>query len=290
LLELTRSFQWLDDFQAAEHAAREALSIYERRLPVTDPLRFSAMIRLSEVLRLQNRLDEAAQLLVEPIRQQERIFGKNDWHVADALDALADVRRAQGRIEEAVALKRQTVAIHSAAKGKEHAMTAYYRTSLGDLLCAASKYDEAEVELRQALDTLTRTLSADHQYIASAEYVLAIVMLKTKRPAEAELLLRASIQRLERADAPDWRVARSASALGEAMQMQGRTAEAKKYLVESYRVLNGNTAADVHTREAARMRLARFYPDLAVAVDIPERVEIAARKGARLPTRAHSPR
>ena len=77
----------------------------------------------------------------------------------------------------------------------------------------------------------------------------------------AESLLLGSRDRWKRSGAPEWRAARSASALGEAFYRQGRIAEAEKYLVEGYRGLVASTSADPDTKAKARERIARFYTD-----------------------------
>jgi hypothetical protein len=63
------------------------------------------------------------------------------------------------------------------------------------------------------------------------------------------------------ADAPEWRSARSASGLGEALYRQGRAAEAERYLTEGYRALAATDTADREARIRAHERVVRFYTD-----------------------------
>ena len=67
---------------------------------------------------------------------------------------------------------------------------------------------------------------------------------------------------MKRTDAPAWRPARSASALGEVLHKLGRSQDAERYLVDSYRVLVAESAADQDARQIARQRLTRFYADM----------------------------
>jgi hypothetical protein len=87
------------------------------------------------------------------------------------------------------------------------------------------------------------------------------VLLATNHLNDAEALLRASMNRWKRTNAPAWRAARSASALGEALYRQGRAADAERHLVESYRTLVTDQGADREARTKARERVTRFYTD-----------------------------
>jgi hypothetical protein len=87
------------------------------------------------------------------------------------------------------------------------------------------------------------------------------VLLATNRLADAETVLRTSRNRWEKSGAPEWRAARSASALGETLYREGRIAEAEKYLLEGYRGLSASNGADQETKAKARQRIARFYTD-----------------------------
>ena len=70
------------------------------------------------------------------------------------------------------------------------------------------------------------------------------------------------MERWKRTDAPAWRSARSASALGEALHQLGRNQDAERYLVDSYRELVAEPAADQDRKQIARERITRFYTDM----------------------------
>ena len=74
-------------------------------------------------------------------------------------------------------------------------------------------------------------------------------------------MLTAAMHRWKRTNAASWRIARSESALGEAVYRQGRAAEAERYLVESYKVLVNDEKADRESRIKAQERITRFYTD-----------------------------
>jgi len=75
-------------------------------------------------------------------------------------------------------------------------------------------------------------------------------------------VLLAAIEHWKRTGAPIWRSARSGSALGEALQGQGRTDEAEQHLVDSYRELNADPGADGDSKRIARERVTKFYTSL----------------------------
>jgi hypothetical protein len=67
------------------------------------------------------------------------------------------------------------------------------------------------------------------------------------------------MNRWKRTDAPAWRAARSASALGEALYRQGKKKDAEKYLLEGYQALTAETGSDADTRNKARQRVVDYY-------------------------------
>jgi hypothetical protein len=97
--------------------------------------------------------------------------------------------------------------------------------------------------------------------VASAEHYLGDLLLTTSRPQDAEAVFMAAMNRSKRANEPEWRAARSASGLGEALYRQGRAREAEPYLVNSYRALSTDKNADATAQATARERVVRFYTD-----------------------------
>jgi hypothetical protein len=87
------------------------------------------------------------------------------------------------------------------------------------------------------------------------------VLLQTNRPKDAEPVFMTAMNRSKHANEPEWRQARSASGLGEALYRQGRTKDAETYLVSSYRTLSADRNADANSQAIARQRLERFFTD-----------------------------
>ncbi|AMN45873.1 serine/threonine protein kinase [Steroidobacter denitrificans] len=261
LLELSRLYQWSEDLQSAERAARDAVAIFSVTVAPLHPDRVLAKARLGEVLYLQGRINDASALFVDSLKDQITLFGENSRPVADVRDSLSRILRAQGRIEEAEKYAHAALDSSIAAMGTEHTDTAYYRTALAALLTQLGDYTQAETQLRAALDTFSKLLPPDHQYVASAEHLLGEVLLMTHRLTDAEAMFTASMNRWKRTEAPAWRSARAANGLGEVLYRQGRIIEAERYLTESYSVLAIDENADRDARTVARERMTRFYTD-----------------------------
>ncbi|HEY5809300.1 MAG TPA: serine/threonine-protein kinase [Povalibacter sp.] len=262
LLDICTINSWRDDLDGAERAAREAVSIYQETIPAKlHPDRVVANSRLAEVLFLRGKAAEAGALYDSVLDAYRNLYGPKSAQVADTLDSLGQVRLAENRPEEAEKFVREAIEINLAARADTFYMTGYLRTNLAQILTREGKYEQAEPELRQALDVYARSLPPDHQYVAAAEYLLGEVLLATGRLPDAEAMLTASMNRWKRTDAPAWRSARSASALGETLYREGHIAEAEKYLVQSFRDLSADAGADTETRQKARERVSRFYTD-----------------------------
>jgi serine/threonine protein kinase len=254
---------WQDELQQAEDAARAALAIYDARVHRMHPDRIYALSSLGETLRLQHKLDEASLVFRETIAAERTLYGEDSRRLASDLDSTARIAREQGRLDDAETLQRQALDAHIRGYGLQHIWTGFLRNMLGTVLIERAKFAEAEEQLRASLAVFARSLPPDHPYIGSSDYYLGEVMLATRRPKEAEAFFRAAIDITQHAQEPQWRTARSASGLGEALYRQGRADEAEDYLLAGYRVLASEPKADERPRVASRERLVRFYVERA---------------------------
>lgn len=261
LRELSSVFMWNDELPAAERSIREALQIFNATRPRGHPDLALAELKLGEVLMLEGRFDEAAPMFESGLTAQTQLYGSNSLKVADVLESLSNVRRGQGSLAEAEEYARRALRTRETVLGREDTYTGYSRTILAVVLAKRGKYAEAEQEARQSLAIFDKTLPPDHQYVAASEHVLGEVLLARGEPGAAEAVLTAAMNRWSRTKAPAWRIARSESALGEAVYRQGRAADAERYLSESYRVLASDDKADREARVKAQERITRFYTD-----------------------------
>ena len=257
LSEVANIHTWRDEYAQAEAAAREAVQIY-RAAPEMHPDRVKADFVLAEILFLKGQLAEAATLYESTIAAQRRIF-KSNPRITDTLVSLAQLRIAQGDTAQAEKLVREALDIHQQWRSTDYTRIGFLQTMLGTVLLKQSRFAEAEQQLRSAYDLVVANLPADHQYVASAEHYLGEALSARGQLADAEALFTAAKNRWKRTGAPQWRSARSASALGEVLYREGRHREAEDQLVASYQILATSSGVDRETREAARARVVRFY-------------------------------
>ena len=261
LAEMSNIMAWADDFAGAERTAREAARIY-RAVPEHHPDRVMADYFLGEILFYRGQIDEAAALYERTLAAQRQIYGSVNSVAADTLAALAQVRLAQRNIVDAEMLIAEALEAHHNSESTAYLKIGYLQTMLATIWMRSDKFNDAEAILRNTLELFTKNVPPDHQYVASAEHYLGEALLAQKEYGEAETVLTDAIERWKRTDAPAWRPARSASALGEVLHKLGRSQDAERYLVDSYRVLVAESAADQDARQIARQRITRFYADM----------------------------
>jgi serine/threonine protein kinase/TolA-binding protein len=259
--EMSNVKNWSDDLQGAEEAARAAVEIYQV-VPIDHPDRVMADYYLADILFYRGHLDDAAKLFERALAAQLRVYGATSRAAADTRSALAQVRIAQGNLAEAEELIRQALEVHAESGSTAHLQIGYLQTMLATVQMRQGRFGEAEKTLRETLILYSKNVRDDHQYVASAEHYLGEALLAQRKYREAEPVLLAAMERWIRTGAPTWRSARSGSALGEALQGQGRTDEAERYLVDSYRDLNADPGADRDSKRIARERVTKFYTSL----------------------------
>jgi tetratricopeptide (TPR) repeat protein len=182
---------------------------------------------------------------------------------------------AQNKLGEAEKLIREALDAHRQSGSTVYQKIGYLQTMLATVLMKQAKFAEAEELLRQTLDLFARNLPPDHQYIASTEHYLGEALLATGKLAEAEQVLTAAMNRWQRTGAATWRSARSANALGEVLHRQGRNQEAETHLVQSYRELIADPAAEADSQRLARERITKFY----VATGQRQKLDALLREG-----------
>lgn len=261
LADMSSIMLWADDFEGAERVAREAVRVFQA-VPEHHPDRVMADYFLGDILFYRGRLDEAAVLFERALAAQRRLYGSLSNTVADTLASLAQVRLAQRNIVDAETLIAEALEAHHNSESTAYLKVGYLQTMLATIWMRRDKFKDAEAILRSTLELFTKNVPPDHQYVASAEHYLGEALLAQKEYGEAETVLTDAIERWKRTDAPAWRPARSASALGEVLHKVGRSQDAERYLVDSYRVLVAESAADQDARQIARQRITRFYADM----------------------------
>jgi eukaryotic-like serine/threonine-protein kinase len=258
LAEMSNIKVWLDDLDGAEVAARAAVDIYQM-VPAEYPDRVMAEYYLADLLVAKGRIEDAAPLLERVLAAQRHLYGEKSRATAETLASLAQVRIAQKNFVAAEKVIREALEAHRESSNNAHLPIGYLQTLLATVQMRQNRFVDAEQTLRDTLLLYSQNIRGDHQYIASAEHYLGEALIAQHKYGEAEVVLRVAMERWKRTDAPIWRYARSGSALGEALQGQGRTDEAERYLVQGYRDLNADAGVDSEITSIARERVTKFY-------------------------------
>jgi serine/threonine protein kinase/TolA-binding protein len=261
LAEISNIKVWLDDLYGAETAARAAVEIYQS-VPPDYPDRVMAEYYLADLFLNRGRIEEAAPLFERVLAAQRRLYGEKSRATAETLASLAQVRVAQKNLPGAEKMIREALEAHYESSSTAYREIGYLQTMLGTVQMKEGRFADAEQTLHAALELFGKNIHGDHQYMASAEHYLGEAQLAQGKYREAEVVLRSAVERWKRTGAPIWRSARSASALGEALQGQGRTDEAEQLLVDSYKDLNADPGADNDSKRIARERVTKFYTAL----------------------------
>jgi DNA-binding winged helix-turn-helix (wHTH) protein len=228
---------WNSDYAAAERCALEALRTLENGGSRLDPQRVLANRILGEVMLDTERYALAAKHLREAIELSNLLYGPAETKTIRARQSLALLHLMEGKLPEAEDLARQTAEDFTRLRGPEDLETLFFRATVAKVLYERARYTEAAIEAQDVLRILERTTRPDHPYIASVQHILGESLSKLGRSEEAERILTSEMHLLKDGKAAPWRIARAASALGEALMDQQRYTEARAYLAYAIREL-----------------------------------------------------
>jgi serine/threonine-protein kinase len=254
---LGAAYLWLDDILQAEQSVQAAHQIRSSTLPQLHPDRVLTSYDLGEVLRLQGRIAQAEPLLLAALSAQRKLYGGKGSQVANTLESLALLKHQQDLQQEAEQLARE--AIVATRRDGQPDQSGYVQIELARQLMSRKEFTTAERVARSTLEGYRARLPLDSQYVAAAEHFLGEALLGQERLTEAEQVLRSSLGRWRQIDVLGWRRARCISTLGEVLYHQGRITEAEPLLLDAYRTVALDVAADQYAKREIYQRLARFY-------------------------------
>jgi DNA-binding winged helix-turn-helix (wHTH) protein len=230
LTDVANTRLWLDDETAAHTAAMRAVSIIEELAPASSPERADALRVLAEVLISSGEYLQADRLLDESIILVRNSLGERHIIMANCLSLRSVLRRAQGQLSEAAKIAREVLELYAQTTGPQTIFAAEAHIVLAGVLVDSDMGSEAEEAARTAISILRDVAEETHPYMVSSRHVLAEALLRQARYTEAEMLLREELAVLERENAVEWRVARAASSLGEALLSQAKFVDAENSL------------------------------------------------------------
>jgi tetratricopeptide (TPR) repeat protein len=255
LVGISRACQCAGNLNRAEQALQQAQHIYRASTPELNPHRLAADHAAGQALLLQQRFEEAATILERTLSARRRLFGPIGIPVAESLDSLARVRNGQGRLEEAEQLKLEALHALDGLGAAAAVQRATIELSLATLLMRGNQLARSEQLLREVIGLYSGALPENHISRISAEHYLGEVLLLSGQYQEAAAVLSVAIQRMQRGHAPQWRIARSMSTLGEVLYRQGQREAGARLLLESHAQLTDDPDAKQLARAKAQDRL-----------------------------------
>ena len=193
-------------FQEAANLARRAIVLFDAadirgdaaaRDALTD-----ARVELSEILRRDSRLDEAAKLATAAVAELDAQAHGTERQVA-ALFMLGRVQQARGDLDAAEPLLRRAYDLQTKLAGEMSDATMNARNGLAELLVVRGKTEEAEALLRRNVDVVRRIYGDSSANLGIAWNNLANALSDVRaRYGEAEKAYLEAIRILEAALEP----------------------------------------------------------------------------------------
>ncbi len=147
------------------------------------------MFTLAELYFLQERYDEAEQLIVPVLETRRAVFGEEHWRTLSAITMLAKLYAAQGRYDEAEERLIRARETSRRVLGKEHPLMLDALNALAVVRSKQKHHDEAENLFAEALKGRKLKLGDDHPDTLESKNDLAAMYKEQGRYDEAELFL-----------------------------------------------------------------------------------------------------
>lgn len=121
------------EFLTAEVHFRRALALADSQGLASGPLRATATLNLSDVLRAQGRPEAALMYAERGLAETEEAYGPTSFETADAAGGLAALLWELGEAAVARRCQRRTAALHERALGRDHELTRAARKRLEEM-------------------------------------------------------------------------------------------------------------------------------------------------------------
>jgi tetratricopeptide (TPR) repeat protein len=236
LMALNWSMRLSERVEDSEQLSRRSLAALRRALGEDDPLHVEALTQHAVVLLFHGKLEEAEAVARQAVDQAGAIGGGRSEYRAFALASLQHVRAMQERWPDAAELAREEVQLRRAVDGPNHFQT---DCAVLTLVIALSRTGECEESLALGREVVAREArqagvpDAVRVYGASN---LVYALLNCGDAREAERLARETLDSLGAVASPSPGSHMSVRlALADALDAQGRTAEAQATAVEALR-------------------------------------------------------
>jgi non-specific serine/threonine protein kinase/serine/threonine-protein kinase len=218
----------------AEQYHRESVDGSARILPIDDPERLDAILRLGQVLLWKRKLDEAEPLIQEALDRMSGALGPNHRLTLVALSIHGTLRSVQGRLTEAESDYQKCFRLGRVTEGDDHRDSLFALMQLGMVLRKQRRLPEAETHLANALESFRREQGDDRTDTLLAEEQMAMLRQAQQHWEDAERRFADLYDRAARLRISPTNAARLMSGYGTCLTAMGRFADAEAPLLEAY--------------------------------------------------------
>jgi tetratricopeptide (TPR) repeat protein len=159
---LGKTYFGLGEWNPAENHARETLALYRRELGPEHRSTREALNSLAGVLIKKAAFSEVEPMLVEALKDNERLFGRKHEVTAATIDNLAQLYTMMERRAEAIPLAKELLDIRTASLGVERIETISVMNTLAILYADTEQFDECEKLYEEAISICQRIHGPDH--------------------------------------------------------------------------------------------------------------------------------
>ncbi len=187
---------WIADRAIA--LLRDAIAVTLPELGEDNVLVLRARIKLGDVLRANDELDEAKVILEDAKSKIDRVKGVDVDDKATLANNLALVLARLGETDAAEALYLEALALRREHSGERSLPVAVVLHNLGLMYTGAGKLELAEEYTRKSLALRLELFDDEHPRVATSRSVLSTILRQQGKFAEAERLIRHTLEIQER--------------------------------------------------------------------------------------------
>ncbi len=143
-----------NEFAEAELLYKRALAIRQSIDPRPDPGVAAMLNNLGRALIVQQKTDEAADIVRQSVDMHIALFGKEHFGTAIAIVTLAEVQGQQGRVDESLENYDEGLVLMERLLGEDHPHLVTLANNKCIVLCQAGRFEEALLILDGALRTV----------------------------------------------------------------------------------------------------------------------------------------
>jgi len=177
----------LGRYQEAEHELLRAIALRAKRSGEKSSWLFSKSY-LADVLRADQRYEEAEALYLETWELQREALGDDDGATLKTMSGLAELRSLQGDLRGAEKLLDEVLETQLRVRGEEHPDTLQSLTTLAHVRNEQGRFDEAIELCDRAMEAGTRSLGAKHTAVLQAAMEKVRALEGLGRSDEARVL------------------------------------------------------------------------------------------------------